>query len=220
MHNTATEPLDCIIHYADGYIFHRANRNHSSIFRTKLLSLERDVDGSSFAHRLYLSRILSHGLCFLRSCISLLPFRRVGYIYIKHQSPRIICVLIITRLRGDAHACTYSRLHYGDDMEHCLQNERGEPTQREPSRAISLLLPLPLMRYSISRTLFPVSSLSRLYHVRPLYEPSSIPLACSCSRTCRARAELYICICDDTRTTKLLIALPRRANAKDFRLHA
>lgn len=64
----------------------------------------------------------------------------------------------MTRLRGDAHACTYTRVHYGDDMEHCLQNERGELTQREPSRAISLLLPLPLMRYhSTSRTLFLLS---------------------------------------------------------------
>lgn len=91
--------------------------------------------------------------------------------------------------------------------------------RREPSRAISLLLPLPLMRYhSISpHSLFCPVPLPLISPVRPLYEPSSIPLACSCSRTCQARA-LYIC--GDTRTTKLLIALPRRANAKDFRLHA
>lgn len=53
-----------------------SSESKSFVYQDQLLSLERDVDGSSFAHRLYLSRILSHGLCFLRSCISLLPFRR------------------------------------------------------------------------------------------------------------------------------------------------
>lgn len=103
-------------------------------------------------------------------------------------------------------------------MEHCLQNERGE-RRREPFQCAAPPLSfLPLMRYrSISRTLFPVSSLS-LCLVRPLmsHEYSSRVFVLSHLPSA--------VLCGDTRTTKLLIALPRgrlrRANAKDFRLHA
>lgn len=92
---------------------------------------------------------------------------------------------------------------------------RGVSAATNPPTLRSFLL---LMRYhSISRTLFPVSSLS-LYLVPPVFAlrvSSILSCSCSCSRTLPS-----VALCGDTRATKLLIARLRCANAKDFRLHA
>lgn len=91
-------------------------------------------------------------------------------------------------------------------MEHCLQNERGE-RRREPSTPAPYRSFLPLMRYhSISLALsflslvpFSVSrppALMSLEYSSRVFVLSHLPSAV---------------LCGDTRTTKLLIALPRRA---------
>lgn len=134
-------------------------------------------------------------------------FRRVAriyiHIYIEHQSPRIICVLIITRtVRGRTcvHVPWYPRSLWTTIRKHCLP-ERGRvsATTTPPFPSLLRRWQTPLMRYqpfllpsprhSFRVSRWRVSSILLLLHSRASWAP----------------------FCGDTRTTKLLISGIERA---------